>query len=227
MSMCAHSCPVCKQTFAILTSRPIIKHLHAKHITLGWAPWMTRKTGQHPRGLLQDRIPIPRDWFIELSAKGSRAVNCSSHSVLRSGSSTFIKFILTTEMAMTSVASRAQILPATTSAAVRPSRRVVQVIAKQNMSQKVAARSGVAAAAAAILLTVRPSNRQTACMLYTALCVLARSVCLLVLTGFCFKVDLLCFWCSAGQPSACADVFPSGTNHRLHNINLATSSLTY
>ena len=64
-------------------------------------------------------------------------------------------------MAMTSVATRAQILPLATAPSVRPSRRALQVIAKQNMPQQLAARSGMAAAAAAMLLTVtsHPARR--------------------------------------------------------------------
>lgn len=61
-------------------------------------------------------------------------------------------------MAMTSVSHRAQILPVATpaTAAVRPARRFVQVAAKQEVQQKFAARTGIAAAAAAALLVVCP-----------------------------------------------------------------------
>ena len=58
-------------------------------------------------------------------------------------------------MALSSLSSRVQILPAATPAAVRPSKRVLQVTAKQDMPRKLVSRSGVAAAAAAILLSVR------------------------------------------------------------------------
>ena len=58
-------------------------------------------------------------------------------------------------MALTSLSSRVQILPAATPAAVRPSKRVLQVTAKQDMPHKLVSRSGMAAAAAAILLSVR------------------------------------------------------------------------
>ena len=72
-------------------------------------------------------------------------------------------------MAMTSVSHRAQILPvATSAAAVRPARRVVQVAAKQEVHQKFAARTGIAAAAAAAaaaLLVVCPRTVGSACML--------------------------------------------------------------
>ncbi len=70
-------------------------------------------------------------------------------------------------MAMTSVSHRAQILPVATpaTAAVRPARRVVQVAAKQEVQQKFAARTGIAAAAAAALLVVCPRNVGSACML--------------------------------------------------------------
>ena len=58
-------------------------------------------------------------------------------------------------MALTSLSSRVQILPTTSPAVVRPSKRVVQVTAKQDMPHRLVSRSGMAAAAAAILLTVR------------------------------------------------------------------------
>ncbi|DBA93072.1 hypothetical protein WJX79_002033 [Trebouxia sp. C0005] len=67
-------------------------------------------------------------------------------------------------MAMTSVSHRAQILPVATpaTAAVRPARRFVQVAAKQEVQQKFAARTGIAAAAAAALLVASPVFAQTA-----------------------------------------------------------------
>ncbi|KAL3137858.1 hypothetical protein ABBQ38_005111 [Trebouxia sp. C0009 RCD-2024] len=64
-------------------------------------------------------------------------------------------------MALTSLSARVQILP-TKSAAVRPSKRVLQVTAKQDMPQRLVSRSGMAAAAAAILLTASPVFAQNA-----------------------------------------------------------------
>ena len=68
-------------------------------------------------------------------------------------------------MAMTSVSSRAQMLPvAAPATAVRPARRVVQVVAKQEMSQRLVARTGMAAAAAVALLVVCSKMAWSACM---------------------------------------------------------------
>ena len=66
-------------------------------------------------------------------------------------------------MAMTSMVSRAQLLPvAAPASGSRPVRRALRVTAKHDVPQKAVARTGFAAAAAAALLVVRASYSKKA-----------------------------------------------------------------
>ena len=164
-------------------------------------------------------VSIPGSFKIGSDATGlvhqierTRLPRCETQLCVSLAEHKYIVVLRKAVMALTSLSSRAQILSTVSPAAVRPSKRVLQITAKQDMPHTVVSRSGMAAAAAAILLTVRTETHSMQIgrsRLFACAHDLHRENVL-----FCCRV-MSESTLDAGQSGFCPITFPSGTSRRV------------